>query len=207
MARISKEQQEIARMRLIEAAATIFARDGLEGARIDSISIAAGYAKGTVYNYFPSKEALFGAVIEEAARTAANRYEATGPAATGRDRLLALARADVSVVRDQPALIKVLVREAMAFRAATYGLIVKHLAPYVAAAEAVIAAAQTTGEVRTDRSSSELALQFVGLLSLHYVQHWGSDGVWPSMDAIPELVVSAFWDGAAARHGPSGELP
>lgn len=199
MARISKEKQIVVRAALLRAAAEAFAHQGLDGARIDAISVAAGYAKGTVYNYFDSKQDLFGAVIEQAARSAAERYEARQPAATARDQLLALARADVSVARDEPAFTQVLVREAMSFRPASYGLIVEHLAPYLQVVDAVIAAGQTAGEVRRDQPSIQLALLFTGLLSLHYVQHWGSQGAWPSMDEIPELVVRAFWDGAAER--------
>jgi len=195
------------RARLIRAAADSFARDGFDGARIDEISIAAGYAKGTVYNYFASKEELFGAVIEEAARTAAARYAEVPPAPTARARLHALAAADVSVARDEPAFVKVLVREAMGFRPQTYGLIMTHLGPYVLAVESVLAAGQAAGEVRADRPAPQLAILFVGLLGLYYVQHWGSDGAWPSLDEIPDLVTTSFWDGAAATTAAAGSRP
>jgi AcrR family transcriptional regulator len=45
-----------------------FPRIGLERANIGAISLAAGYAKGAIYNYFPSKEELFLAVVDEAWR-------------------------------------------------------------------------------------------------------------------------------------------
>ena len=69
----------------------------------------------------------------------------------------------------------------------------------------MLAAGQATGEVRADRPSPQLAILFVGLLSLHYVQHWGSDGAWPAMDDIPDLVTTAFWDGAAAPAAAAGD--
>jgi len=202
--RISPEQKESVRQDLLRAAADQFARDGFDGARIDLISVAAGYAKGTVYNYFSSKEELFGAVIEEAARGAARRYAEVQPATTIRGQLLALARADVSVARDEPALTQVLVREAMSFRPATYPLVIQHLAPYVMAVEALIREGQAAGELRADRPAPQQALLFVGLLGLYYVQHWGSSGAWPTLDEIPELVIAAFWDGAAIRPEPRG---
>jgi TetR/AcrR family transcriptional repressor of mexJK operon len=46
-------------VRLIEAAAAEFCRDGFRGASVDRIAAAAGVAKQTLYNHFPSKEALF----------------------------------------------------------------------------------------------------------------------------------------------------
>ncbi|MDI7277139.1 MAG: TetR/AcrR family transcriptional regulator [Anaerolineae bacterium] len=55
------------RERLLAAAVTEFARDGFAAANVDRISEAAGYAKGTVYNYFPSKRALMLAVVDEVA--------------------------------------------------------------------------------------------------------------------------------------------
>ncbi len=55
------------RQLLLETAAVEFARDGYLGANIDRISRNAGYAKGTVYNYFASKRALMEALIDETA--------------------------------------------------------------------------------------------------------------------------------------------
>ena len=50
---------------LLEAATNEFAREGYDGANINRISKAAGFAKGTIYNYFPSKRALMLALIDE----------------------------------------------------------------------------------------------------------------------------------------------
>jgi len=53
------------RQRLLEAATVEFAREGYHGANINRISRAAGFAKGTIYNYFSSKRALMLALIDE----------------------------------------------------------------------------------------------------------------------------------------------
>jgi AcrR family transcriptional regulator len=55
------------RQSLLEAAAEEFAREGYNGANINRISRRAGFAKGTIYNYFPSKRALMLALIDEVA--------------------------------------------------------------------------------------------------------------------------------------------
>jgi AcrR family transcriptional regulator len=52
---------------LLEAAAQEFGRHGYIGANINHISLAAGLAKGTIYNYFESKRALMLALIDEIA--------------------------------------------------------------------------------------------------------------------------------------------
>lgn len=50
---------------LLEAAAVEFAEKGFVGANINRISLGAGFAKGTIYNYFPSKRALMLALVGE----------------------------------------------------------------------------------------------------------------------------------------------
>jgi AcrR family transcriptional regulator len=53
---------------LLEAAAHEFARRGYDVAKVDDISKSAGFAKGTIYNYFPSKRALMLELIRETAQ-------------------------------------------------------------------------------------------------------------------------------------------
>lgn len=55
------------RQLLLQAAIEAFARDGFEKANINQISKAAGFAKGTIYNYFESKRDLMLALIHETA--------------------------------------------------------------------------------------------------------------------------------------------
>jgi TetR/AcrR family fatty acid metabolism transcriptional regulator len=52
------------REQIIKAATKVFARDGLQKGRIDDIAQEAGIGKGTVYEYFRSKEELFEAIVE-----------------------------------------------------------------------------------------------------------------------------------------------
>jgi len=59
------EIQNETRKHLLEAAAAEFSNRGFTGANINSISLAAGFAKGTIYNYFPSKRELMLALIDE----------------------------------------------------------------------------------------------------------------------------------------------
>jgi AcrR family transcriptional regulator len=61
-----KQARESVRQGLMQAAVHEFSRMGYDGANINSISLAAGYAKGTIYNYFPSKKELMFAILEDA---------------------------------------------------------------------------------------------------------------------------------------------
>ena len=69
-------------IRLVAPVAARFEHE-LTGANINRISTDAGCAKGTVYNYFPSREALFSAVLEGGSEQAVARYRpATSRAAS-----------------------------------------------------------------------------------------------------------------------------
>lgn len=199
MARVTPKAREHARERLLAAGAELIAREGLERAGVDAIAIAAGYAKGTFYNYFESKEQLFAEVLAEGCRRAVARYAAVPHRRGVRDSLVALAEADVAVLREEERFLKVVVREAMSFRPETYPLIVSHLAPFVDQVEAILARGVAAREIREDRPTPQLALVFVGLLVLLYVQHWGSAGAWPSLEEIPALAVDTFLEGASRR--------
>lgn len=63
-----KEAMQETRGRLMEAAAEEFARYGYDKANVNQIAESAGFAIGTVYNYFPSKRDLMLAFIDETAQ-------------------------------------------------------------------------------------------------------------------------------------------
>ncbi|ATB34044.1 TetR/AcrR family transcriptional regulator [Melittangium boletus] len=63
-ARVEQLREE-RRRDVLSAARGVFARKGFVAAKISDIASAAGISHGLVHHYFPSKEALFAAVIEE----------------------------------------------------------------------------------------------------------------------------------------------
>jgi len=56
------------RAEIVTHAIASFARDGYAGADLDAIAAKVGCAKGTLYNYFPSKEKLFGSCVDHVIR-------------------------------------------------------------------------------------------------------------------------------------------
>jgi AcrR family transcriptional regulator len=61
--------------RLIEAAIRLFSEPkGYASVTVSEIAAAAGVAKGSVYRHFPSKEALFTAVVENLCQDTADRF-------------------------------------------------------------------------------------------------------------------------------------
>src|SRR5437899_10644674 len=60
-----REKQQRTRKSLLQAAAKMFCKHGLEGASIDEVAQAAGYTKGAFYANFKSKEELFLVMLDE----------------------------------------------------------------------------------------------------------------------------------------------
>lgn len=199
MPRISAEEMTRVRARLLEAAADVFAAKGLDAATMEEIAQAAGVATGTTYNYFGSKDELFGAVLEEGCRRTVKLADTLEDTGSSRDQLLALVTADVAILRESEGFYKVVSREAFSFRPETYAAILEHMAPLLMRIVQIIEHGIETDEIRRDRPAAQLAITFLGILALHFVQHWGSSGGWPLLDDVPELVVTTFFDGASAR--------
>src|SRR5262245_3411955 len=67
MARVAaarrEEHEEQRRAQILEAALRVFSREGFE-TKVDAIAREAGVAKGTIYLYFPTKEAILAALVE-----------------------------------------------------------------------------------------------------------------------------------------------
>jgi AcrR family transcriptional regulator len=61
-------RRERTRERLLDAAFTVFARQGIHGASIEAVCEAAGFSRGAFYSNFSSKEELFLALAERAMR-------------------------------------------------------------------------------------------------------------------------------------------
>ncbi|VAZ90594.1 TetR/AcrR family transcriptional regulator [Mycobacterium pseudokansasii] len=197
MVRITADAKQANRARLLRAAAEQFSLHGIESANVNEISLAAGFAKGTVYNYFPSKEALFLAVVEEAYRLTERSAEPlpNAPTATRLQNLLA---ADVEWVRDHEPFACVLARETLNPDPRLYPQIVKAAAPLIDRVIVILQDGVERGEVRADMPVERLALVFLGLGELTLVQHWGSGGYWPQLHEIPAFVTELFLTGAGS---------
>ncbi len=109
-ARIRNQVLAQTRQRLLDAAVLEFARVGYVGASINRISQAAGFAQGTIYNYFPSKCALMVAVIDHIAAAHAEAIlKQVMAQATSDQRLECFFRAGFAFVEAQPAQAQIIV--------------------------------------------------------------------------------------------------
>jgi AcrR family transcriptional regulator len=202
LARVSTGTKQVTRDRLLAAAAREFSRLGLERASIDAISVDAGYAKGTVYNYFPSKEELFLAVVEESCAQATDSASAA-PQASARVRLRQTLFAFCAWAGAHEGFAKVLVRECLMGTPELHARLIRAEDPLLAEIRAILEEGLSQGEVRDDVPPELLALAISGLTDLALAQHWASDGTSPTLDEIPELVLRLLLDARVPTAAPS----
>lgn len=76
---IRPSRKEVERERRVneikDAAIVLFARNGYEGTTIEDIALELGYAKASLYYYFPGKEAIVRALILDAMASAGRRMD------------------------------------------------------------------------------------------------------------------------------------
>ncbi len=74
--RVSRETKEKTRKKIVETARDLFMEKGFDQATTRDIAAQAGIAAGTLFNYFPSKEALGMEIIAEALESGRQEYVA-----------------------------------------------------------------------------------------------------------------------------------
>jgi len=67
---LSRKEKErlFRRAAIVDAAVGIFAKKGYRDTTLDEIAITAEFGKGTIYNYFESKEEIYSAIIEDVSK-------------------------------------------------------------------------------------------------------------------------------------------
>jgi AcrR family transcriptional regulator len=78
----NRREREIERTRqdIVEAAARVFARSGYHAATMQAIAHEVGFTAASLYTYFESKEAIYGALREDMKRRILATYDAVAPA-------------------------------------------------------------------------------------------------------------------------------
>ncbi|MDF3931270.1 TetR/AcrR family transcriptional regulator [Pseudomonas citronellolis] len=84
--RYSASHKEETRQRLLESSGAIAKREGFASVGVDALMKAVGLSGGAFYNHFPSKDALFAAIVERELTRSAERLGRGGDS-RGRQRL------------------------------------------------------------------------------------------------------------------------
>jgi AcrR family transcriptional regulator len=97
--RVTAEAKLATRRRILEAARECFSRAGFEAATTRDIAAAAGIAAGTLFNYFPAKEAIAMALVAEALGAARSQFEGRPRGESLEEDLFALIVAELRGLR------------------------------------------------------------------------------------------------------------
>lgn len=188
--------------RILDAAATVFARDGFAAARMEDVATEAGLSKGTVYLYFDGKEQLIDALVDRLVGWEVRRLEqvaaADGPIL---DRLLGFVSgyaADVAAAGELgPVVLEVYAR---AGRAGTIQQTLRRsFEAYVAALQALVAAGVERGELRAT-DARVVALEIAALLE-GIVLLWLVDPTAVAVDQVAEQGVRLLLEGLRIEAG------
>ena len=175
---------------IIEAAARVFARSGYSNAVIADIALQANIGKGTVYEYFKSKEDLFFAVFEwfqkKTEKAATVGISSLGGGAA--DRLKALNDSLMGMwneIKD----VFVLVMEFWAASSSTQmrqrfkGAFKQLYDDYRHIVSALIQEGINSGEFRSDVKPEPVAAALVGTWDALFLQAWFDDSFDPAATA------------------------
>jgi AcrR family transcriptional regulator len=96
-------ERDAIRARLMDAGRELFARRGIRATTVEQLARAAGISKGAFYLFYPSKEALFFALMEEIETALQGRLEAQ-VAEAPHDALRMLLRTSLTARDENPVL-------------------------------------------------------------------------------------------------------
>ena len=153
------------RRAILDAAITVFARQGFHTARVSDVAAEAGVAYGLVYHYFDSKDQMLNELFSERWQLLLEAsHEVQESDASPRDKLAGVANFIIESYRHDPELMKVIIVEVT--RAAnSFGR--THLPEIRKAYDLVagiVADAQRTGEFRDDVDPNFSAMVFYGAI-------------------------------------------
>lgn len=189
------------RGQLLSAAVRVFGRKGFHRAKIEEIAVEAGLGKGTVYEYFSSKQELFTEMLRESGRLYLEKLRgAIGPAGAAglpiKEALRAIIQAHLEFIEENRELARVIM-EAPGGQGGMdrelLGGLVRLRAEVMQLVRGVIAGAVAAGELRA--VDPDLAANlFLGMVR----SYWGMaflDGRRLDAPADAELALEIIWDG------------
>jgi AcrR family transcriptional regulator len=197
--RVNEETKARTRQALLDAAAQAFAEHGYHQTPIDSVSELAGVSKGTIYNYFSSKDDVLRVLIQEACQLASGAATATPDAASTETRLQAFVEGNLQWAQRHKPLALLFARQLLAGDARIKALIATAAAPCIEKVAAILQAGAKRGELVADAPPEELALTFIALTNMLLLQSWDGLTRWPPPAQLPATATSLFLHGIAPR--------
>lgn len=171
MGRPSRAETELLDRHLLDVAERLFLAHGFEATSMDTVAGDARASKRTIYHRHPSKDALFGAVIERAIRRLLDGAGEDVQGATVEARLehLALGLVDRALRPDILALMRVVIADAHRFPGLAQSLDRRARGRVIAFVAGMMATETVAGRLRLAGTPEAAAEHFLGLTHLGLV--------------------------------------
>lgn len=183
---------------ILDAALSCFVQQGFHGTAVPEVAKKAGVATGTLYHYFPSKEAMVNAVYRKWKEAIARQvFTAFPPVAPVREQFRAVWRGMLDFARTHPEAFAFLeLHNHRAYLDAESLAMENRLKDFGAG---IVKRAQAEGEVKAGSTTLLMELVF-GAFNGMMRAHW--EGRIALDDAITTLAEAACWDVIAHRSEP-----
>ena len=209
---VSRMDKDERARRIIEHATVVFARKGYNATTIDDIAIKAKIAKGSVYQYFKSKQDLFLAVFDSYMQQYLNKIEAhtSEDAGSAAGQIRTAGRACFAMA-DEAFEFFPLVFEFWAASAApemrnrVAGLFRQMYALFREFFGSMIRRGIVRGEFRSDIDVDAVTAVLVGSLDGLFLQAWFDERMEPEKTGMAFLEIMLAGMAAPGRAAPSGD--
>lgn len=170
--------KEAKRRELVEAAVSIFSAKGFQNASMAEIAVRAGKGKGTIYEYFRTKEDLFFACFDWFGKVAFVEAESALVQEHGAaDKLRAMARTTVAVIAEHidlfPLTLEVLAMATTGSARERFAAAMQEIYKgFAAVIEHILREGQASGEFRKDVDVTSVGVLLTGTIDGAMLQFW-----------------------------------
>jgi AcrR family transcriptional regulator len=196
--------------RILHAARKRFLDDGVDAASLRHIARDAGTSIGMIYYYFPTKDDLFLAVIEEVyEKLLADLEQALAPEGSTRDRMRRVYRRIAHATDDEVEILRLVAREGMVSSARRDRIIERVQRGHVPLALRALGQGVVSGEVRRDVHPLVLMMAMFALAGPPQIMRrvigdrLPVPGA-PAGEDLADLLVDVLFDGIRGDAGTSG---
>lgn len=201
-----REREKLARQQdILKAARVLFAAKGFRETTLDEIAQKAEFGKGTLYNYFASKEDIFHALIDQLlGESIAMAHQCAISDGDARAKMTRYARATMEYVRNNGELFHAIVEELHRGRKSEASRLQDILTRSRAVADTIGAVLQREMDAGTIRKGDPAEIVTMlddmirGLTGRRILLHGTLDP--EELDRQADLLVSILFDGITVRH-------
>lgn len=166
-------KKAMTRRQIVDTAVRLFGEHGLDAVTVDQIAAAADIGKGTIYNYFQTKEDIVVAFMVDLERTVQARLRTAAPSneRSVSDTLIDFVQSQFKLKKKHHAFVKVFLGHMFTHTTQFLPYMVQMQADIDPPLRALFTGLQESGRIRTDVDLEELVLVFK-------TKHLGFTALW-----------------------------